>query len=220
MLAGVRACRAARRKARAIASALLFPSTTMATSLPVSDTLIFQSDAKNGFRARCSLIHFLVQLDRIVDVGERIDLAASQNGTAAAIFLDRGHVMGDQDHVCFFAPFVEFLPAPGLEAAIPDGGDLIDEIAFEVDRHRKPEGETGAHARRIGSHRHVDRGADLGEILDEAYCSSRIVAVEAGDELDVLAASHPGMKTAPKSERPGDADRAVDATAVRQFGAR
>src|ERR1700730_12359691 len=96
---------------------------------------------------------------------------------------------------------------------------IVDEVAIEIDSHGEAEGETGPHAGRIGTDRHVEIISKFGKIFDEIDHAPQVGAVYPANEFDILAACHKGMKSAAEAKRPGDPEIAEDLARVGQLGA-
>jgi hypothetical protein len=162
---------------------------------------------------------FPVELYRIVDFTEGHKLTAVKHEAAVTIGLNRPDVMRDHDHAAAAAFFVECLSAPQAESRVADGGDFVDEVAIEIDRHGEAEGETGHHAGRIGADRHFEITSEFGKIFDEINHAAQVGAVDPANEFDILAPCHQGMQSAAEAKRPGDPDIAEDLAGIGQLAA-
>src|ERR1700722_15189294 len=131
----------------------------------------------SGLLGKLSKI-FPVELYRIVDFTEGHKLTAIKHEAAVTIGLNRPDVMRDHDHAAAAAFFLECLSAPQGESRVAHGGDFVDEVAIEIDRHGEAESEAGLHAGRIGADRHFEIISEFGKIFDEINHAPRAGAVD------------------------------------------
>src|SRR6056297_38602 len=101
------------------------------------------------------------------------------------------------------------------EVRIPDGCDLVDQIAVEICRHGSSEGQPSAHASRIGVKRHVKELAEPGKLIDESDQAVGICPVDTCHETGVLPPCQSRVEPPGEPKRPTHPARPLDPARVR-----
>ena len=112
--------------------------------------------------------------------------------------------MGDHNGPCPFHPLRQHGFAFLTEARITDGGNFVDQIGVEGDRHGKAEGKARAHTCGIGSDRLAHVASEVCKALNEIEECAAILPLKAGDETRVFLAGQIEVEAALKSDRPAD----------------
>src|SRR5580658_9239882 len=124
-----------------------------------------------------------------------------QDERARAVALDKlPNVRSkNQRAVC---PFLkQFLMTPLLKTIIAGGDDLVDQIAIEIDGERQGKVEPPRHSCRIGLDRFGQEFSELGDIIDEIARLLKRLAIDAGDETDVVIAGQDAVYAAGQGHR-------------------
>lgn len=151
---------------------------------------------------------------------ELFEPAERHHCTAVAILPKRIRVVGHHQQ-CGSRPTRHQRSLTTLaETLVAGRGDLVDQVAIEINRERTGEGQSRIHPCRIRPDGHAHIASEFGKILNEGKHVVHGAAVNAGDEPHVVRPRETALKTARIADGPGHAHVALDPSGGRLFDTR
>jgi len=162
-------------------------------------------------------------LQVVIDVQGQIEIA--ENFTAPAMEYERARAvgfddladMGREDHRAVGPLFKKLFVRSLLEAVVPCGYHLVDQVAVKIDRQREGEHEAGPHSCGIGPHWFRQKFPQLSKVIHVSFYFDKRFVIDARDKAHVIVPRQTSVEAAGQSDWPGYAHGLFDGTVGRQF---